>query len=162
MEGSADPWGRTLNTLSTTRYSFFSDDEILGAPSLRLPLGYARGFGESRAGSWRLQGREATLPAQLLDRSVIRTFPPSAAKAVRLGRRDRRAEALRRPKAEEQVPFDYAEGRLFRVLCERVGVELFVERNEQHHVGSVASYPFDYTQGRLLQKTQGWGTLCPE
>ena len=50
-----------------TFFDFFSDNEILGAPSLRF-----------------LQGREAMLSAQLLDRSVMLTFPlPPFAKSAK-------------------------------------------------------------------------------
>jgi hypothetical protein len=29
---------------------------------------------------------------------------------------------------------------------------------EAKRIGSIAAHPFDSAQGRLLQKTQGWGT----
>lgn len=31
-------------------------------------------------------------------------------------------------------------------------------RSETKAVGSIVSHPFEFAQGRLLQKTQGWGT----
>jgi hypothetical protein len=31
--------------------------------------------------------------------------------------------------------------------------------NKSHSTGSIAAHPFDSAQGKLLQKTQEWGTL---
>src|ERR1019366_3369128 len=41
----------------------------------------------------------------------------------------------------------------------RAGVELFTSRTTQRLFGGIAPHPFASAQGRLLERTQGWGTL---